>query len=398
MLVSDRLPTFTFISPDGSETMLQLASVTPRVRAVAQRLRDGVEPGSVVGLLYTSSPDLVINWLACLMAGLQPLIMQYPTRKQSRDYWIRSVENTIQTVELAVILADAHCAGMGLEAVVETVSQAELDQLPDGGADPYALDDFAIVQLSSGTTGHRKGVRFGSVDLFRHAEDYNRMLRLTRDDRIVSWLPLYHDMGYVACFVMPMMLGVDVVMMDAMTWVGSPERLFDAIDRHAGTVCYMPNFGFEVMAREEPRTLPSTRWWVSCSEPVSAATARKFLALTGAAEDTFAPCYAMAENIFAVSLRRGLETRTIDGVEVVSCGPPIAGVEVKVVEGEIWVRSPTSLKAYIGGDDIRDSEGFYPTGDLGELSAEGEIYVTGRKQDLLIQAGRSSCCRTSIWP
>jgi hypothetical protein len=129
------------------------------------------------------------------------------------------------------------------------------------------------------------------------------------------------------------------------------------------------------------------RLWISCSEPVSPATVRRFLAGLDAAPEHFAACYAMAENIFAVSLGRGLRSRVIDGIEVASCGNPIPGVDLKIVDTEIHVRSPTSLRAYIGGDDIRDAEGFYPTGDLGELH-DGELYVTGRKQDLLIQAGR----------
>jgi hypothetical protein len=95
----------------------------------------------------------------------------------------------------------------------------------------------------------------------------------------------------------------------------------------------------------------------------------------------------MAENVFAVSLRRGLATHEIDEAEVVSCGGAIQNVAIKEVDGQIWVRSPASLTAYLGGDDIRDEDGFYPTGDLGRI-IDGELYITGRKQDLIIQAGR----------
>ncbi len=145
--------------------------------------------------------------------------------------------------------------------------------------------------------------------------------------------------------------------MDPMTWIRRPEFLFDAIERHSGTVCYMPNFGFEVMARVEPRRLPSMRWWISCSEPVSHQTAAKFIDTVAADPDSFAPCYAMAENVFAVSIRRGLATHEIDGARVVSCGRAAANVEIKEIEGEIWVRSPASLVSYMGGGDIRDGDG-----------------------------------------
>src|SRR6185437_66815 len=103
-----------------------------------------------------------------------------------------------------------------------------------------------------------------------------KVLRLRPEDRIVSWLPLYHDMGYIACFVMPIMLGIDVVMIDPVTWVSRPALLFDAIQQCGGTVCYMPNFGFELMSRQGSRVLPGVRHWISCSEPISEATGRRF--------------------------------------------------------------------------------------------------------------------------
>lgn len=387
MLQSGRLPKFTFIDKDGKSEEVRLSQMTPRIRAVASHLQAKIKPGAVVGLMCTSEPNLVINWLACIAAKLCPLVMQYPTKKQSRAYWADSVKNTIEVGRVEAIVADGHCAGLGLSEFSPTIAQKELDALPDGAAKPISFDTFSIMQLSSGTTGYRKAIKFESADLERHVGDYNESLGLTKTDKIISWLPLYHDMGYVACFVMPMMLGIDVVMMDPMTWIGKPELLYDAIEHYSGTVCYMPNFGFEVLSRLPGRKLDSMRWWISCSEPVSAETARKFLAKIDAKPEVFAPCYAMAENIFAISIRRGLQTRTIDEADVVSCGWLIRGVRSKIVDGEIWITSPTSLKAYVGGDDIRDAEGFYPTGDLGAVH-DGELYVTGRKQDLLIQAGK----------
>ncbi|BBX47784.1 hypothetical protein GCM10009641_88160 [Mycobacterium cookii] len=388
--MTDRMPRFVFLVPDGRETYLHPHSpvVSARIRAIAAHLREKVPPGGAVGLLYRSEPNLIIAWFAAVLAGLRPLVMQYPTRKQSRAYWIDSVRNTVATAGLAGIVADDYCASLDLTEFPNTVAQAELDELPDAVPGPVLPDDFTIIQLSSGTTGYRKVMEFTSAALGRHVLDYNQVLGLAPGkDLIASWLPLYHDMGYIACFVMPILLGIDVVMMDPMDWVKQPEMLVTAIERHQATTCYMPNFGFEVMARTGMPALPSMRRWISCSEPISAATAEKFLKASGAPAETFHPCYAMAENIFAVSIGAGCRTAQIDGVDVVSCGTPIPGVELKIVEGEIWVRSPTSLLRYVGGDDIRDAEGFYPTGDLG-LVIDGELYVSGRKHDLLIQAGK----------
>jgi acyl-CoA synthetase (AMP-forming)/AMP-acid ligase II len=387
MFDTTKLPAFHFVDDGGKQTTLRLSESAGRIRALSKHLHGLAQPGSPVGLMYRSGPDLVVNWLAVIAAGYRPLIMQYPTKKQSAAYWADSVRNTIEVAGLAMIVADDHCAALGLGKLAKTLAQSELQRLPDASGERLVLDSFAILQLSSGTTGYRKAIEFTSANLERHVTDFNHSLELTKTDRIVSWLPLYHDMGYIACFVMPLALGIEVTMMDPMTWVKTPELLFDAIEGAAGTVCYMPNFGFEVMSRCKPRSLPSMRWWVSCSEPVSADTSRKFLGCVGSAESTFAPCYAMAENIFAVSIRRGIGVERIDESNVVSCGAPIRGVELKIVDGEVWARSPTSLKCYIGLADARDAEGFYPTGDLGRI-IEGELFITGRKQDLLIQAGR----------
>ena len=379
---------FTFLDDSGKAESWTPEAERGRIHAVARYLAADLPAGAAVGLLFRSGPELVAIWFACVNAGLKPLIVQYPTRKQSRAYWFDSVTNTMETAGLAAIIADEYCAGLGLPDSVRLIPASALPTGVVADPGPLLPEQFAILQLSSGTTGYRKAMEFGGDALRRHAADFNQVLKLDpARDRIISWLPLYHDMGYVACFVMPILLGIDVVMMDPVTWVQSPELLFDAIERHQGTICYMPNFGFEVMTRAPGRALPSMRHWISCSEPVSAATATKFCGHIGADPEVFSPCYAMAENLFAVTFGTGFETRVIDGADVVSCGPAIPGVQLKTVEGEIWARSPTSLSNYLGGDDLRDADGYYPTGDMGQI-LDGELYVAGRKQDVLIQAGR----------
>jgi acyl-CoA synthetase (AMP-forming)/AMP-acid ligase II len=388
-LHSEKLPRFTFVDDDGNDAPLALPEQTSRVRAVAGHLEKHIAKNAIVGLIYRSSPELVVNWLACVLAGLRPLVVQYPTKKQTHAYWSDSVRNTVSVAGMEAVICDDSCAQILEDSKFEVpvISQRELAGLAAKDDRAFVLDDFSIVQLSSGTTGHRKTIEFTSAQLFAHIAGYNHELELTPADKIASWLPLYHDMGYIACFVMPMVLGIDTVMIDPMTWVRRPELLFDAIERHRATICYMPNFGFEVMARLKRRAPDCMRWWISCSEPVSAETTRKFLDATGTPERAFAPCYAMAENVFAVSIRRGLKTLKIDQADVVSCGQPIHGVQVKIVDDQVWVKSPASLQTYLGGADIRDADGFYATGDLGRIE-DGELYITGRAQDLLIQAGQ----------
>lgn len=379
------LPAIDFVAADRSVTRLSLADEGETIARQAAAFSARLAPGAVIGLALRSEPTLVLAWLAALAAGLRPLIMQYPTVKQTRQYWRDSVGHTIAATGCGAIVGDARVAAM-----LDGIDVAVIDPAERGAAAApvTALPAFTILQLSSGTTGHRKAVAFTEDQLERHVAGYNAALALDpAADRIISWLPLYHDMGFIACFVMPLMLGVPVTMIDPETWVADRTMLFDAIEASRATICYMPNFGFEVLAQPTARDLSSMRLWVSCSEPVVGATVRRFCAAHDLPHDRFAACYAMAENVFAVSLGRGLTERTIDGVAVVSCGPPIPGVEAKIVDGEIWVKSPASIDRYLDGDDIRDADGFYPTGDVGAL-IDGAIYVSGRRRDVLIQAGK----------
>src|ERR1700733_542647 len=105
-LDSDRLPRFTFVDDDGQEQGFALSGETAGIRAVADHLRRRIPQGTITGLIYRSGRELVANWLACLLAGLRPLIVQYPTRKQSRVYWTDSVRNTVEIAGVGAIVSD----------------------------------------------------------------------------------------------------------------------------------------------------------------------------------------------------------------------------------------------------------------------------------------------------
>ena len=386
------LPKISFVG-NKSLQELDLPSCGGEIQELAASLAQCIPEDAVVGLVFPTGPELVIAWLAILAAGRTPLILQYPNEKISKDYWKESIRNTLSRVSVGAVLCNPEMAAYGLGTLLPTFAY-ERDRASAGVAAAVNFPAAGrILQLSSGTTGFKKGIAFSFDALRRHAELYNQVLRLTAEDRIVSWLPLYHDMGFIACFVMPMLLGVPIVMIDPMVWVKQPQLLFEAIRQHNGSVCLMPNFGFEVMAKSgatEP--FPTMRHWISCSEPTYPETLERFLQTTGAPSHTVSTCYGMAENVFAVTQSEGLRIVERDGRRHISCGTPIPGTEVKIVEGELFVRSPHSLQHYeeggqIQAQDIRDEAGFYATGDTGFLH-HGEVIVTGRKQDIANIGGR----------
>jgi acyl-CoA synthetase (AMP-forming)/AMP-acid ligase II len=365
---------FSFAAPPGQDAWLAQIDIV-------------FQGASRIGLIAPTSLAGILCWRAILLSGRTPIFLHFPTAKLSRSYWRSEIEAAVTSLSIEGIVHQGDIADPGLPLprldLISPVPERSFRKITE-------FMRGSVVQLSSGTTGFRKGVGLAMADISRHVENYGQVLGLTEADCIVSWLPLYHDMGFIACFLMPVLAGARIVMVDPMAWMRRPLLLFELIERYRGTICFMPNFGFQVMAsrcRGHALDLSSMRHWISCSEPTRIETMHRFMESSGAAPERLSNCYAMAENIFAVCQSRGLHTERIGGAELVSCGTTIPSTSIKIVEGEVHVRSPYSLQAYDGGQSIVDGEGYYATGDLGEI-IDGALYLLGRKRDLLIQAGR----------
>ncbi|MBU2699173.1 acyl-CoA synthetase (AMP-forming)/AMP-acid ligase II/tetratricopeptide (TPR) repeat protein [Sporomusaceae bacterium BoRhaA] len=386
-IVIRRLPDIHFIDTEKDYT-LKLSECGRKIRYLSEVIQVKFGEKKKIGLVFPSAPELVLQWLAVLDAGKEPLILQYPTKKQSLNYWQGSVLHTIQEIGIEGIICDKQLEE--LKPIFEEKTTVLFFDGNYGEADSVCekIVSGSVIQLSSGTTGYRKAVRFSIQQLEKHAVRYNSMLNLTNDDCIVSWLPLYHDMGFIACFIMPLILSIPIVMMDPITWVENRELLFAAISKYNGTICYMPNFGFEVMAHVKwGKPLSTMRHWISCSEPTYYKTIEKFCKVTGTDSGIVSTCYAMAENVFAISKSDGFKIKEHNGKHTVSCGALVPNTFVKFVDGEIYVKSDTSISSYMDGVSIIDSDGYYPTGDMGFMD-EGQLFIEGRKHDVMIQAGK----------
>lgn len=384
MLEIRRLPEMVFCTPEG-ESALQLSREGPRLAAIVDQLRPHHPDGQRIGLIFRTSPELILTWLAVVAAGLTPIILAYPTEKLNKTYWWTELDHGIGSLGLDGIVCAPEVSdllGNHLRIPVRVLQHSAVAEWS-----VEALPDVPILQQSSGTTGPRKGIAFPLSVMGRHVELYDQTMELGPADCIVSWLPLYHDMGFIACFLMPLFRGIKTVMIDPITWVRNPQKLFEAIARHRGTVCYMPNFGYRVMTAQPVQgDLRSMRCWVSMGEPVVPRTIRAFLDHIKAPADTFKAGFGMAESVFAITQSRRFEFTELHGRPVTSCGRPIPGVQIQIRDGEIFVKSQTALVSYCDGTRIVEADGFYATGDLGEF-LNGQLYVLGRKRDLLIQAG-----------
>jgi len=437
--------------PDRPVTYRQLlAGANAYARAYAEA---GLAPGEVVVLILQHSFDLVCAFYGAVLYGAIPSIMPFLTEKLLPERY---------RADLAALVSVTRPAAVVTYPEFESEVRAALGKTPEHGPQtPDALsvravivcdrvegpteplfealpglrrspDDTVLLQHSSGTTGLQKGVALSHQAVLNQLAAYSASLRLGLDDVIVSWLPLYHDMGLIAGFLMPVLTGIKLVIMSPFEWVRAPVRLLQAVTRYRGTISWLPNFAYNFCATKirerdlEGVDLSSWRSVSNCSEPMRYESHQAFynrFGRYGLRYEALNTCYAMAENVFAVT-QGGLDGPvTVDeidreamqvqrlavpvtagrpSIKMLSAGRPISNTECKVVDdkgqpapkrtiGEIALRSNCMLSGYYHRPDATEKaflDGWYLTGDYGYM-VDGEVYVAGRKKDLIIVGGKN---------
>ncbi|MGD9879517.1 MAG: AMP-binding protein [Reyranella sp.] len=395
----------------------------------------GVREGQTVLVFIRHRPELYGAFIGAMLGGFVPSYMPCTSPRQDPGIYWSSHQTLLDRTRPAAIVADratfseVDAAGLDIGSthriVLEDLGSAmgEFVMQPSGAT--------ALLQHSSGTTGLKKGVALTYNAIVRQIESYATAIEATPSDVIVSWLPLYHDMGLMACCLMPAYLGIPIIHIDPFTWLARPELLLDSLANRGGTLAWLPNFAFDHMAtvagrRAADYDLSKVRAFINCSEPCKAASFDRFaaaFAASGVRTDQLQCCYAMAETVFAVSqtrlgmpvgrlrvdprsLERGSAPRRVApgevGDELLETGRPIAGIEVAVYDaqrrllpnptvGEIGIRGEFLFSGY-NKDPERTAErlvdGTYFTRDLGFV-LEDRVYVLGRIDDLIIVNGRN---------
>ncbi|MFN8373223.1 MAG: AMP-binding protein [Anaerolineae bacterium] len=423
-----------FIDHAG-EHLISYAQFCQRANDYTQALVHlGIQRGELVVLVLPHSAALIYSFWGAILYGAVPSIFPFLSDKLDPARYYDSVRQLIEHEGVKALITNSEFEqGLrdelsGLNIAVINADRLEHSTVTAAEWQPNS-SDTAFLQHSSGSTGLQKGVMLSHSAVLNQLNAYGQTLHLTQEDVIVSWLPLYHDMGLIAGFVLPLVTGVKLVLMSPFHWVRDPKILLHAISRHRATLCWLPNFAYNFLATRirdkdiEGVNLSSMRAFINCSEPVYAESHRQFAARYagyGLNPTALQTCYAMAENTFAVtqstlgsipkvdSIQRPTlmdERRAVPdsgGLSMVSCGTPIPGCEIRVVDeqrqdlperyvGEIALRSASMMNGYYKRPEDSAqvmAEGWYFTGDMGYI-ADGELYISGRKKDLIIVGGKN---------
>ena len=411
-----------------------------RASAVAGGLqRHGLLPGEAVALMLPTGRDYFFAFYGVVLAGAIPVPIYPPVRQAQLEDHLRR-QSTILTncrATMLITAAEAKTVAYLLTSQVDSLRRVatveELIELayPCEVATRRA-DDIGFLQYTSGSTGDPKGVVLTHANLLANIRADGRAMQADSNDVFVSWLPLYHDMGLIGAWLGSLYHATRLVIMAPLSFLSRPQRWLWAIHRYGGTLSAAPNFAFELCLRRindaQIEGLDLTRWRVVANgaEAVSATTMNAFckrFAAYGFRRTTMLPVYGLAECSVGLTfspLGRGPLVDVIDGDtlarsgraepatvddaahDIVSCGLPLPRHEIRVIDdaarelperhvGRLQFRGPSATSGYYRNLEKTAAlihDGWLDTGDLAYIVA-GELFITGRSNDLIIRAGRN---------
>ena len=397
----------------------------------------GVGHGDAVAVLAGAPVEIAPTAQAIWMRGASLTMLHQPTPRTDLARWAQETAGVIGMIGArAVVVSEPFGAAVPIlsELGMPVHTVAALSAANPVSPVDTAEEDLAFLQLTSGSTGSPKAVHITHANFVANAEAMFVGAEFDREsDVIVCWLPCFHDMGMTGFLTVPMYFGGELVKITPMDFINDVLLWPRLIHKYRGTMTAAPNFAYRVLAQRlrsgaEPGEfdLSSLRWALSGAEPVDPADIDDLCragAPYGLRPESIVPAYGMAETTVAVSFTPCGTGTVIDEVDadmlsvlhravpakrgttrrLVSLGPPLDGVEVRVVDedgavlgprevGVIGVRGPSVTAGYTtvaGFTPAQDQQGWYDTGDLGYLTEDGDIVVCGRLKDVIIMAGRN---------
>jgi fatty-acyl-CoA synthase len=397
----------------------------------------GLAPGSAVAVLAAEPALIAPAVQAVWLAGGSVTMLHQPTPRTDLGEWSEDTVRVLDMIGSTLVLLGAPFDALAPVLEGHGVGYRLLPDLLDGAplteVVASAEDMPALLQLTSGSTADPKAVRITHGNLFANITSMREAAALDPDvDVMVSWLPLFHDMGMVGFLTVPMTIGVELVKVTPSDFLGGPLLWPTLLSRYHGTITAAPNFAYAMVGRrmakvdeDDAYDLSRLRIALNGAEPIDETAVRNFVAAGarfGMPAECVLPAYGMAEATLAVSfapLFTGLTVDVIDTDELEAhnravpadsgntrafslLGPPLPGLEVTAVDadgvvlgdrevGQLRVRGAAVTPGYLtvhGPLATQDADGWLATGDLGYL-VDGQVVVCGRSKDVIIMGGRN---------
>ncbi len=433
---------------DGEIQDISYGRLAGRARAIAAWLQERGLTGSRAMLLYPPGLEFISGYLGCLSAGVVAVPGVPPQGRAHNHRALTRMKRLIADADAKVILGgrDVIAALTGMAEHLPELADltcVATEDIPDEAAASWrepdlTADSVAFLQYTSGSTSAPKGVVLTHGNLLDNERVITERMGHTPDtieaygrELIVSWLPVYHDMGLIGPVLNTVYLGLTTTLFSPLHFLQRPDRWLKAVSRYRPHTSGGPNFAYELCLRHATPELVDgldlSPWKVAFNgaEPVRPATLRRFtetFSPAGFRREAFYPCYGLAESTVMVTggtvdtppvllavADTGPQAGEADAAAV-GCGRPGPGVTLVIADpehhkelpegevGEIWVAGASVAKGYWRNTlatretfraTLPGREGrFLRTGDLGHLR-DGELFVTGRLKDLIVIDGRN---------
>ncbi|EOW9529830.1 SDR family NAD(P)-dependent oxidoreductase [Bacillus cytotoxicus] len=432
----------TFIQNDGVEDFLSYESLLNRaVHCLGGLQKKGIQQGQHVMLVLEDSRDFIISFWACILGGIIPVPLVYPTSLKVKNSILDKLFAVWNLLKKPVILSDDHVMNHhekieSLLAVkgMEFLSISTLYSANEGGEINLAPSDTpAFIQFSSGSTSVPKGVILTHRNLLTNIEAMIAGIRLNHEDKSFSWMPYHHDMGLIGFHLVPTAKGIHQFNMSPMKFVKRPNLWLDYITKYRITLTGSPNFGYRLLlsrAKEEQLKkwdLRSLRLIFNGAEPISVSLMREFMSKLKQChlrKEVMFPVYGMAEACLAVSFPKWNDEPSVNCINrktlvsesrvekcldtdrqamlLVEEGSPVAGMKIRIVDevgnivpegivGEVQIYGENVTDGYIYNDRVTKEsiqDGWLKTGDTGFLLND-RLTIVGRIKDIIFVNGQN---------